>query len=536
MQFLKTLLTSTALLACIHMPAAAFCGFYAGKADAKLFNEASQVVLARDGNRTVLTMQNDYQGPLNDFVLVVPTPTSLQRGQVRIVDKAVFERLDAYSSPRLVEYRDTDPCDTQLAWGLDAHYPAPNEDRVYSGSGSAGASAKTLGVSVESRYSLGEYDIVHLSASQSDGLETWLQQNGYRIPAGTGAALRPYIRQGMKFFVAKVNLQAQARSGYSKLRPLQFAFETEEFMLPLRLGMLNAPPDQPQDLIVYTLTALGRVESSNYRTIKPPANVDLPFCVKPQFSAFYQDLFERQVQQTQRRAIFTEYVWDMAWCDPCTAPPLSRSELLRAGVFWLDGNPEAGFAALRKAAERPVVVEKPGAASLGAQPVILTRLHVRYSPSTFAEDLMFLQTTDRDNWQARYVLHQPYASSVAACNAQMLQLDCQALCTRRVDDVLHTGHSDLLKPDYFGKSPATLQARCVPACIASKQTARDGATRYYTQDLPKRLQAEKQTLAALSGWSMERIEALPGADKVWGHDTPLLPPAPVAATRRKSGQ
>ena len=34
--------------------ASAFCGFYVGKADAKLFNEASQVILVRDGDRTVI--------------------------------------------------------------------------------------------------------------------------------------------------------------------------------------------------------------------------------------------------------------------------------------------------------------------------------------------------------------------------------------------------------------------------------------------------------------------------------------------------
>src|ERR1700758_4753382 len=37
--------------------AQAFCGFYVGKADAKLFNEASQVIMARDGERTVISMR-----------------------------------------------------------------------------------------------------------------------------------------------------------------------------------------------------------------------------------------------------------------------------------------------------------------------------------------------------------------------------------------------------------------------------------------------------------------------------------------------
>ena len=86
------------------------------------------------------------------------------------------------------------------------------------------ARAKNLGVTIEAQYTVGEYDIVILSAKQSDGLETWLHENGYRIPAGASRALKPYLRQDMKFFVAKVNLKEHARTGLSYLRPLQFAF------------------------------------------------------------------------------------------------------------------------------------------------------------------------------------------------------------------------------------------------------------------------------------------------------------------------
>jgi hypothetical protein len=110
-------LACAALLAAVPLPAHAFCGFYAGKADANLFNEASQVVMVRDGKRTVLSMLNDYKGPLSEFALVVPTPTTLQKGQVRVAEKLTFERLDAYSSPRLAEYHDNDPCQVNLNWG-----------------------------------------------------------------------------------------------------------------------------------------------------------------------------------------------------------------------------------------------------------------------------------------------------------------------------------------------------------------------------------------------------------------------------------
>lgn len=266
------------LLALASLHAQGFCGFYAGKADASLFNEASQVVIARDGLRTVLTMVNDYKGALTEFALVVPTPQVIRQGQVRVVDKAVVEHLDAFSAPRLAEYRDPDPCQFRFSWGdplppLMKPMPLPSPMRA---GGVMAERAAALGVTVEAAYTLEEYDIVSLSATQSDGLETWLLENGYRIPKGASAALKPYINQGMKFFVAKVNLKNQAQTGYTLLRPLQFAFESEKFMLPMRLGMLNAPPDKPQDLIVYTLTRQGRVESSSYRTARLPTGVNCP--------------------------------------------------------------------------------------------------------------------------------------------------------------------------------------------------------------------------------------------------------------------
>jgi hypothetical protein len=519
MKRLKTLLAGIALLAGTQIPAHAFCGFYAGKADANLFNEASQVVLVRDGNRTVLSMRNDYKGPLKEFALVVPTPTTLQKGQVRIADTQVFDRLDAYSSPRLAEYRDEDPCKLNLSWGERPIAYLPRAVAEYAKSGQfdavgSGARNRALGVTVDVQYTLEEYDIVSLSATQSDGLETWLRENGYSIPRGASAALKPYINQGMKFFVAKVNLQEQAKTGYTTLRPLQFAFESEKFMLPLRLGMLNAPPDKPQDLIVYALTQQGRVESSNYRTLKLPANQNLPFFAKPRFQDFYKALFDYQARKKQHRVVFTEYFWDMAWCDPCADRPLSSKELRDAGVFWVDGNPDAQFGAMRAPAgtPAPLMMRPPNG---GAQPVVLTRLHVRYTGNTFPEDLMFTQTADRQNWQARYVIQQPYDSSVAACSSQMAQADCVGMCKQRVDNVLG---ALVVEDRYLDKSPGQLQGECLSACTSSKQSGLQAAERYYQQSLPRRIRSEKKTLAELTGWRLAQIEQMPGARKFSARD------------------
>ena len=389
------------LLVLLHpTPALAFCGFYVGKADTQLFNESSQVALVRDGDRTVLTMSNDYRGPLTEFALVVPVPTVLEREQIHVGERRLLEHLDAYSAPRLVEYFDPDPCNRIYPMSKAAGAPAMD---MASRSVAEKKKDEALGVRVEAKYSVGEYDILILGAKQSEGLETWLRENGYRIPAKAAAALQPYIRQDMKFFVAKVNLEAQKASGVQYLRPLQIAYESKKFMLPIRLGMANAAG--PQDLIVYALTRRGRVESTNYRTARIPSDVNVPLFVKSDFGKFYQDAFARSVDKEDRRAVFTEYVWDMGWCDPCAAQPLSREELRQLGVFWLD---QGASDSLGPAFRRGPVG--------GPVNVLLTRLHVRYDGAHFPEDLVFQETSDRSNFQARYILQHPYQGG-AECSA-----------------------------------------------------------------------------------------------------------------------
>lgn len=378
-------------------PASAFCGFYVAKADTSLFNKASKVVLARDGDRTVITMVNDYQGDVEEFAMVIPVPTFLEREQIHLGDRAAIEHLDAYTSPRLVEYFDPDPC------AFEKEYRRMNMPSAAVSMDEAGAStarAKSLGVTVEAQYNVGEYDISILSAKESDGLEIWLRENGYRVPQGASRVLASYIRQKMRFFVAKVDLKEQENLGFNYLRPLQVAYESPKFMLPIRLGTLNA--DGPQELFVFALSPKGRVETTNYRTVKLPSDVEIPAFVKDDFSSFYRDMFSQQVKKESQRVVFLEYAWDMAWCDPCAADPLSRQELEQLGVFW----------------------QSEGSPTSRAQNVFVTRLHVRYTAETFPEDLVFQQTADRSNFQGRYVLRHPWTGNqqCAAASAYRNQL------------------------------------------------------------------------------------------------------------------
>jgi hypothetical protein len=241
-------------------------------------------------------------------------------------------------------------------------------------------------VRIVAQYKVDEYEIVILSAEDGRGLETWLARNRYRVPVGAAPVLQSYIRQGMYFFVAKVDVEEMRRRGSAFLRPIQVAYESPKFMLPIRLGMVNAAG--PQEMFVFTLTQSGRVEPTNYRMVRVPTGSDVPEFVKREFGEFYRHLFERSHRAEHEEAIFLEYAWTVQpnrpTCDPCTAPYLTPEELRSLGAYWIS------------------------AASPSPGEVVLTRLHLRYSARLFPEDLQLQETGDRENWQARYVIRHPY--------------------------------------------------------------------------------------------------------------------------------
>ncbi|MGZ8423131.1 MAG: DUF2330 domain-containing protein, partial [Nitrospira sp.] len=139
--------------------ASAFCGFYVGKADTKLFNKASEVVIARHDNKTVITMANDFTGDVKEFALVVPVPTLLAKEQIHVGNPAVLKHLTDYSAPRLVEYFDENPCrkyelmERRSMDAMKSMAPAAVGKAERDGA---------LGVTVEAQYAVGEYDILIL--------------------------------------------------------------------------------------------------------------------------------------------------------------------------------------------------------------------------------------------------------------------------------------------------------------------------------------------------------------------------------------
>ena len=380
----RAVIAIAAALATAPGAAHAFCGFYVTGSDQQLLADATQVVLMRKGTRTVLSMQNNYKGPPDAFAMVIPVPVVLHEQDVKTLPPEVFGNVERMGAPRLVEYWEQDPCrrepvyETRVAAGVPP--PAPM---------AKAAKPADLGVTIEAQFTVGEYQIVILSAKESTGLDTWLRREKYNIPRGAEPLLRPYVESGSKFFVAKVDpRKVKFVDGRATLSPIRFHYDSEQFVLPIRLGIANS--SGTQDLIVSILAPGQRYELANYRNVTIPTNLDVKDSVRDHFGAFYAALFDRTLERNPG-AIVTEYAWQATTCDPCPGPTLNANDFMTLGADVLEPSQQiAGSPPPPPAGGRPRPMP-PGARRVPmgwGMDFVLTRLHARYGRD-LKDDLVF---------------------------------------------------------------------------------------------------------------------------------------------------
>ncbi|MBP0017656.1 MAG: DUF2330 domain-containing protein [Cyanobacteria bacterium SBLK] len=447
----KILLSVLIVATGFSQSAIAFCGFFVSKNEAKLSNSASRVIIARQGDRSIFTMANNYQGDVTDFARIVPIPTIPTREQVSIGDNEVIQKLDDFTAPRLVRYVDDVnrmlsreirtygqiitvilivglgiilPCwigyrKRKLHWVLLALFTIGGSIALLLPSllGQANKAKQSLSqnstsnVTVEESFTVGEYDVAILSATESDSLVAWLQQNEYNVSNQARSLLQDYIDRDMKFFVVRVNLEAFSREGHGFLRPIVIDYQSPEILLPIRLGTLNADADQ--DLLVFFLSPQYYAKVSNYRTVtiptdarsryREPSGSELPAFLQNEFGEFYEAIFQKQYEVEGKNVAFLEYAGYTGKCDPCSTQAPTSDLLKQAGAFWEEG----------------------GDFPLSA----ITRLHVRYNAENFPEDLKFVEVEQQElqieiaseekyfpNWggvtfQGRYVMREPEKGS-----------------------------------------------------------------------------------------------------------------------------
>jgi len=394
----------------------AFCGTYVGSAGSELYNSSSQIVVAREGTRTHLTLANDFEGNASDFAMVVPVPALLGPDDVKIVDPAILARIDAYSAPRLVSYTCDELYPTSYGNGQWHGGNGGNGATEYGESGGCGcaAAAPMVGhdtavgidpdtdtdtdadsdtdadadsdspltpdaidtVEVEAEFAVGEYEIVILSAEESEGLILWLNLSGYAIPYETEATLSEYIQAGSYFIAAKVTLD-DVLTDAQYLSPLRVSYDSDVVSLPIRLGALNSRGAQNLTIFAINDAADGKVGIANHIEV----GIENECMYDPDRYESFGDFYKERLRAAMDiggplGAWTTEYSWQPTKCDPCTDDgPLTDSDA---------GN--LGF-------------------SSGASSAHFTRLRVHYTPAQAHQDLVLYSSGRASQEQARYIAY-----------------------------------------------------------------------------------------------------------------------------------
>jgi hypothetical protein len=154
-----------------------------------------------------------------------------------------FDQLALITAPVFVQ-----TCRDSGGWGCGAKSDAVG------GLGEAfgGQSA----VQVWEQGEVGNLDYAILSAGEGDDLVSWLQTEGYGLPAGADALLATMHTEGLYFFVSRLSADADPSQ---PIAPVRFVMPVDAVpAYPLRLTALGAPAGEVLDLTLWVIYPDGQ--------------------------------------------------------------------------------------------------------------------------------------------------------------------------------------------------------------------------------------------------------------------------------------
>lgn len=396
--------------------AAAFPGFMAGKTKAPVVH-STDVVVMKKGASTVVTVMPDYQGPLEPFVVALAAPADVTADHVVTLKREFVDHANQMSAPRFHEFWEQDPCDpgpAEQEWQRDLRVSGSGFLGAGPSSGGEKKVAPELSLDTTPKVKDGEYKISVLAAGASP--LPWLKEHGYAVPPGAEQAVQPYVSQGLVFVMAEVDTKRIELVGgdRAQLSPIRFFTDQPWDVLPSRLGLLNKPADDKQELTIYGLDPTNRFEVANYENMTVPTNIEVDFEVKERMGEFYNSLYDA-ILAKHPTTFLREYAWPADGCgEPCATVPYELSELLSLGgdVF------ERGVSEEEKNPKPPELTDEQKAADkemlkplkpkekkqrikeltedrqrvaavkalVARNKYVLSRLHYRYDEKTLAQD------------------------------------------------------------------------------------------------------------------------------------------------------
>jgi hypothetical protein len=273
-------------------------------------------------------MQNNYKGPPEAFALVIPVPTVLQREDVKTLPQGGLRarRSDGRAAPGRV--LGEDPC-----------APEPTDDAMPMASGAGRAErrraeARRTGPGRDDRGAVHGRRVPDrdpVGEGRDGPRHGWLRRRSTRSRRGRSRFLRPYVEEGMKFFVAKVDpTKVKFDDGGRRCR--RCGSTTTARVQPADpAGAGELERDAGSDRVI--LAPGQRYEVANYGNVTIPTNLDVKDAVKDKFGEFYAALFDRTIEKNPG-AVVTEYAWHATNCDPCPGPVIADGCRRSGSTCW----------------------------------------------------------------------------------------------------------------------------------------------------------------------------------------------------------
>lgn len=374
-------------------------------------NHVTQVVVAKRGDDTAVTVWPDYEGPMDKFAIVLPVPADVKVAQVRTLKRDVVDRLDDVTAPRFHEFWEMDPCEqgpVEQEWERDLS--VKGGDTGFLGQGMPDFSQGTrlppeLLLNLAPPYKDGEYKFSLVPKGKT--LDGYLKSKGLSIPSAAAGAVARHDEQGTGWLVAEVDPSQIELAGAKRalLSPIRFA-TAGDYQITSTLGLANS--GGKQELIVYVLHPEQRFEVANYPNAFAPTNVGVDFKVKERMGEFYGSVHDALLKKDPK-TFLTEYAWPtIKQCgQPCPNEPLQINELLGLGGDFFDTslskkelNPEPPVltddekkqvAAADKETKKRMKEQREELvrrrALLARNSYVITRLHHRYDSAGLPQDV-----------------------------------------------------------------------------------------------------------------------------------------------------
>jgi hypothetical protein len=207
------LLAGALVLAPFASASACACGGAAPSPGSEVAVGEERAIVSWNDGVEQIDMLLDMQSTDSETGLVFPTPSP---ATVSLGDREDFEAIGRVTTPTRVEEYD---------W-----WSAPGNV----GDGAAGGAPDVLAT-----VQLGPIEAVTLAASDTLGLQIWLDDNGFALAPAVSDLLAGYVDRGWYFVALRLTGDAPLDGG---LDPLRFTFESETLVYPLELSRAATSP------------------------------------------------------------------------------------------------------------------------------------------------------------------------------------------------------------------------------------------------------------------------------------------------------